>query len=52
MDISIERLTPALGRKEATQNSVRCFAELDKIVRNGKATFREVAEALSEIHER
>ena len=48
MDTSIENTDPG----EATQNSVRSFAELDEIVRKGKATFHEVTEALTEIHDR
>ena len=51
MDISIKNTDTGSGSGEVTQNSVRCFAALDEIVRNGKATFREVAEALAEIHE-
>jgi hypothetical protein len=40
------------GPGEVTQNtSARTFAELDEIVIKGKATFHEVAEALTEIHD-
>ena len=48
----MELINPGSAPGQATQNtSARTFAELDEIVIKGKATFHEVAEALTEIHD-